>query len=57
MTVTAEYMSVTAGHVCRVNVQWIPLDCRERSLGSLTHCRTQSTCCHFRSDKNGSRVT
>ena len=50
-------MRVTAVHVYRVNVLWIPLDCRERSSGSLTHCGTQSTCCHFRCDENGSRVT
>ena len=35
---------------------WIPLDCRERSSGSLTHCGTQSTCCHFHRDENGQRI-
>ena len=44
-------------HVYRVIVLWIPLDCPERSSGSLTHCGTQSTCCNFRRDENGSRVT
>ena len=46
-------MRVTAVHVYRVNVLWIPLDCRTRSSGSLTHCGTQSKCCHFRRDENG----